>query len=111
MPILCQDVAWLCAETKKVRDALVAFMAGRLDAAWRTGCDGVDMDNVDAYDNVKPAGMIKVMRLPHLQPTQLTGGSRGIIALNFLEAPVMRTFQSPTIWGTPQHRLLMSWIM
>jgi hypothetical protein len=50
-----------------VRSALVAFMSVRLDAAVRAGCDGVDMDNVDAYDNVKPRGRITV-----------GGGQRGL---------------------------------
>lgn len=38
------------------------FMTARIAFAKRAGCDGVDMDNVDAYDNVD-GGRVKVRHM------------------------------------------------
>lgn len=41
------DERWLDIRSQEVRE----IMQGRLDLAWSQGCDGVEPDNVDAFDN------------------------------------------------------------
>jgi len=76
-----QEELWLLLNTSEVRRALVGFMSARLDGAVSAGCDGVDMDNVDAYDNVKPAGRVTVQHeLAYVGAMMTAAHSRGLAA-------------------------------
>jgi hypothetical protein len=55
------DEKWLDVRSTKVRD----IMKGRLDAAASKGCDAVEPDNVDGYDNANGLGLTKADQLDY----------------------------------------------
>ncbi|KAJ5555298.1 hypothetical protein N7535_007737 [Penicillium sp. DV-2018c] len=65
---------WLNVKSAKVRK----IMQARLDVAVEKGCDGVDPDNIDGYDNDNGLGLTKAMAISYVNWLASQSHSRGL---------------------------------
>lgn len=65
---------WLNTSSAKVRSIMLA----RLDLAKTKGCDGVDPDNVDGYDNKNGLGLTTATAISYLEFLSDAAHSRGL---------------------------------
>jgi hypothetical protein len=68
------DEKWLDIRSSAVRD----IMKARLDMAKSKGCDGVEPDNVDGYDNSNGLGLTRQDQLDYNQFLATEGHARGL---------------------------------
>jgi len=74
-------VGWPGENWLDVRDATVrSIMSARLDVAQSKGCDGVEPDNVDGYDNKNGLGLTKADQISFNQFLASEAHKRGLIA-------------------------------
>ncbi|KAJ5820270.1 Endo alpha-1-4 polygalactosaminidase precursor [Penicillium riverlandense] len=65
---------WLDTNSKNVREV----MKTRLDLAKKKGCDGVDPDNIDAYDNSNGLGLTKADAINYVNFLAKEADARGL---------------------------------